>query len=74
MADQSTVLITGSAQFTFKSTALETTVRSFGVLDDTAAQQDWGCPAKPADLTTVKLFVQEVKGYPDRILALELFG
>jgi threonine 3-dehydrogenase len=63
------------AQITFKSTALEATVRSFGVLDDTAAQQDWGWPAKPADLpTTVKLFVQEVQSYPDRILALELFG
>jgi threonine 3-dehydrogenase len=63
------------AKITFKSTPLEATVRSFGVLDDKAAQQDWGWPAKPNDLaTTVKLFVEEVQNYPDRILSLELFG
>jgi threonine 3-dehydrogenase len=63
------------AQITFKSTPLEATVRSFGVLDDTAAQQDWGWPATPADLpTTVNAFVQDVQNYPDRLLALELFG
>lgn len=64
-----------NAQITFKSTPLEATVRSFGVLDDTAAQQDWRWPAKPTDLaTTAKLFVKEVRDYPDRIKALELFG
>jgi threonine 3-dehydrogenase len=64
-----------NAQLTFKSTPLETTVRSFGVLDDTAARADWGWPGKPNDLaTTVKSFVQEVLDYPDRITALELFG
>jgi len=63
------------AHITFKSTPLEATVRGFGVLDDTAAQHDWQWPAKPKDLATaVKLFVQEVRDYPDRIKALELFG
>jgi threonine 3-dehydrogenase len=64
-----------NAQITFKSTPLEATVRSFGVLDDTAAQQDWQWPAKPKDLAnTVRLFVEEVHNYPDRIKAIELFG
>jgi threonine 3-dehydrogenase len=63
------------AQITFKSTALEATVRGFGVLDDAVAQQDWQWPAKPKDLANaVKLFVEEVRAYPDRIKALELFG
>jgi threonine 3-dehydrogenase len=63
------------AQITFKSTALEKTVRSFGVLLDKQAHDDWGWPQKPKDLaTTVKLFVQQVRDYPDRIKALELFG
>jgi threonine 3-dehydrogenase len=69
------VAVKPDAQITFKSTPLEATVRSFGVLDDTVAQQDWNWPAKPSDLAnTVKLFMQEVQNYPDRILALELFG
>jgi nucleoside-diphosphate-sugar epimerase len=64
-----------NAQITFKSTPLETTVRGFGILDDAAAQQDWRWPAKPTDLAAaVKAFVQEVRDYPDRIKALELFG
>jgi threonine 3-dehydrogenase len=64
-----------NAVITFKSTPLEQTVRSFGILDDTAAKQDWGWPDTPSDLaTTVKLFVKEVQDYPGRIKALELFG
>jgi threonine 3-dehydrogenase len=64
-----------NAQITFKSTPLEATVRSFGVLDDTAAQQDWQWPAKPRNLAdAVRAFVDEVHAYPDRIKALELFG
>ena len=64
-----------NAVITFKSTPLEKTVRSFGVLDDTAAHNDWGWPQKPKDLVTaVKLFIDEVQKYPARIKALELFG
>jgi threonine 3-dehydrogenase len=67
--------VVAGAQITFKSTPLEATVRGFGILDDTAAQKDWGWPAKPSDLATaVKAFTQEVSKYPDRIKALELFG
>jgi threonine 3-dehydrogenase len=63
------------AAITFNSTALEQTVRGFGVLDDSAAHADWGWPQKPNDLATaVKLFIEEVKNYPARIKALELFG
>jgi threonine 3-dehydrogenase len=63
------------AAITFKSTPLEATVRSFGVLDDSAAGADWGWPRKPNDLaTSVKLFVDDVQKYPGRIKALELFG
>src|SRR5215471_13334126 len=63
------------AAITFKSTPLEATVRGFGVLDDTAAGDGWGWPRKPRDLaTSVKLFVDEARNYPDRIKALELFG
>jgi threonine 3-dehydrogenase len=64
-----------NAAITFKSTPLEATVRSFGVLDDSAAGVDWGWPRTPNDLaTTVKLFVDDVQKYPGRIKALELFG
>jgi threonine 3-dehydrogenase len=63
------------AAITFKSTPLEKTVRGFGVLDDSVAGADWGWPRKPNDLpTSVKLFVDDVRKYPDRIKALELFG
>ena len=63
------------SMITFKTTPLETVVRSFGILDDTAAKQDWGWPQSPKDLATaVKTFVQEVHDYPARIKALELFG
>jgi threonine 3-dehydrogenase len=64
-----------NAVITFKSTPLEKTVRSFGVLDDTAAHDDWGWPQKPTDLfKAVQLFIDEVQNYPARIKALELFG
>jgi nucleoside-diphosphate-sugar epimerase len=63
------------ANLTFKSTPLEATVRGFGVLDDSAAGADWGWPRKPNDLATaVKLFIDDVRNYPGRIKALELFG
>jgi len=64
-----------NAVITFKSTPLEKTVRKFGVLDDTAAHDDWGWPQKPTDLVkAVQLFKDEVEKYPARIKALELFG
>jgi len=64
-----------NAAITFRSTPLETTVRSFGVLDDSEAGADWGWPRQPNDLpTAVKLFVNDVQNYPGRIKALELFG
>jgi nucleoside-diphosphate-sugar epimerase len=63
------------AQITFKKTALEDTVRSFGVLDDTAAKDDWGWPGAQFGLKeAVEAFVTEVKEYPGRIKAIELFG
>jgi len=63
------------AVITFKSTALEQTVRSFGVLDDSAAHDDWGWAQNPNDLATaVTKFMQQVTDYPARIKALELFG
>jgi threonine 3-dehydrogenase len=67
--------VISNAAITFKSTPLETTVRSFGVLDDSAAEADWGWPRRPNDLATaVKLFIDDVRHYPDRIKSLELFG
>ena len=55
-----------NAAITFKSTPPEATVRGFGVVDDTAAADDWGWPRKPGDLaTSVKLFVDEARNYPD---------
>ncbi len=64
-----------NAVITFKSTPLETTVRGFGVLDDTAARDDWGWPQKPSNLAAaIPLFIEEVRKYPARIKPLELFG
>lgn len=54
--------------------ALVATVSSFGVLDDQAARADWGWPGAQNDLqTSVQKFVSEVKAYPKRIKALELY-
>jgi hypothetical protein len=56
---------------------LEKIVKSFGVLDDTAAQVDWGwAKSKPRlDLATaVGQFIAEVQTYPKRIKSPELFG
>jgi threonine 3-dehydrogenase len=63
------------AQITFKKTGLEDTVRSFGVLDDIAAKDDWHWPGAQFGLKeTVEAFIKEVKEYPGRIKAIELFG
>ena len=56
---------------------LENTVKSFGILDDSAAQADWGwkAPAQRVDLTkAVAAFHEEVIKFPKRIKSLELFG
>ena len=60
-----------------KDEALQTIVRSFGILDDTAAQTDWGWKgaAQRIDLpTAVAAFKDEVTNFPKRIKSLELFG
>ena len=57
--------------------ALQTIVQSFGILDDIAAQQDWGWKgaAQRIDLSTaVAAFKDEVTNFPKRIKSLELFG
>jgi nucleoside-diphosphate-sugar epimerase len=67
--------IVGNATITFQSTPLEATVRSFGILDDSAAQQDWGWKKERSGLSiAVPNFIEEVKKYPDRIKSLELWG
>jgi threonine 3-dehydrogenase len=56
---------------------LQTIVQSFGILDDRAAQGDWGwkSPAQRMDLpTAVAAFKDEVTNFPKRIKSLELFG
>lgn len=53
---------------------LTTTVKSFGILKDDAARQDWGWTGPAYDLAkTVADFNTEVTTYPDRIKALELY-
>ena len=56
---------------------LETTVKSFGILDDGAAQADWGwkAPAQRMGLPkAIGAFHEEVVKFPKRIKSLELFG
>lgn len=59
------------ANNTFKvNPALEAIV----VLNDEAAQQDWGWKASFTTLSkAIKAFASDVDKYPDRIKALELF-
>jgi nucleoside-diphosphate-sugar epimerase len=67
----------GAPPVTFNSTDPELTsiVKSFGILDDTLAQNDFGWKPDYATLEgTVRDFVQEVKTFPKRIKRLELFG
>ena len=57
--------------------ALQAIVQSFGILDDTAAQTDWGWKprAQRMDLAAaVAAFKDEVTKFPNRIKSLELFG
>lgn len=50
-------------------------VRTFGILDDSMARQDWDWQGAKFDLpATVSAFIKDVNDYPNRIKALELFG
>ena len=63
------------ASITYKvNQQLSDTVRSFGVLDDSVARQDWGWTGESFGLRkAVKAFFDDVKNYPDRIKAIELY-
>jgi nucleoside-diphosphate-sugar epimerase len=63
------------APITFKvNQQLQDTVHSFGVLDAAAARDDWGWELQWTDLPrAVQDFATEVKEYPDRIKAIELY-
>ncbi|SIO66943.1 threonine 3-dehydrogenase [Bradyrhizobium erythrophlei] len=53
---------------------LSDTVRSFGVLDDSVAREDWGWTGASSGLQkAVNAFFDDVKNYPDRIKAIELY-
>jgi threonine 3-dehydrogenase len=67
----------GAPPVTFSSTDPDLTniVKSFGILDDTLARNDFGWKPDYETLEeTVRDFVQEVKTFPKRIKRLELFG
>ena len=51
-------------------------VSSFGILDDSAARNDWGWEGLTFDDLdkTVTQFQKDVNDYPDRIKSIELFG
>ncbi|MGX1360720.1 NAD-dependent epimerase/dehydratase family protein [Bradyrhizobium elkanii] len=65
-----------AARIEFSTTPIEATVKSFGVLDDSAAMADWAWKKQGRlDLNkAVEAFIDEVRAYPDRIKSLELFG
>jgi nucleoside-diphosphate-sugar epimerase len=68
-----------AAPITFDAAAqipdVQSTVRTFGVLDDQAARNDWQWPgAQKGLLEAVKDFAKDVKSYPKRIKPIELFG
>jgi len=53
---------------------LTTTVKTFGILDDTAAKKNWGWKGARFDLEkTIDDFGVEVAKHPDRIKAIELY-
>jgi len=57
------------------NSGLNDTVRGFGILDDTAAREDWGWVGAQVGLDKVATaFRKDVEAYPDRIKAIELFG
>ncbi|MEY9575827.1 threonine 3-dehydrogenase [Bradyrhizobium diazoefficiens] len=63
------------ASITYKvNQQLSDTVRSFGVLDDSVAREDWGWTGESFGLQkAVRAFFDDVKNYPDRIKAIELY-
>jgi len=63
------------AKITYKvNQQLSDTVRGFGVLDDTAAREDWQWTGESFGLEkTMKAFFGDVNNYPDRIKAIELY-
>jgi threonine 3-dehydrogenase len=64
------------ATITFKpNQQLSDIVHTFGILDDTAAREDWNWPGAAFDLDkTVADFKMEVDSFPERIKSIELFG
>jgi threonine 3-dehydrogenase len=53
---------------------LTTAVKTFGILDDTAARKNWEWKGAQYDLVkTINDFSDEVTRYPDRIKAIELY-
>ncbi|MDQ4090389.1 MAG: NAD-dependent epimerase/dehydratase family protein [Actinomycetota bacterium] len=67
----------GAPQITFNNPDEELTkiVKSFGILDDSAARDEFGWEPDYGSLTeTVRDFIQEVGTFPKRIKRLELFG
>jgi nucleoside-diphosphate-sugar epimerase len=68
---------TGAPQITFNNPDSELTniVKSFGILDDSAARSDFGWKPDYETLEkTVRDFIREVNDFPERIKRLELFG
>ena len=65
----------GNASITYNvNPQLSATVRSFGVLDDSVAREDWGWTRESFGLPkAVKAFFGDVENYPDRIKAIELY-
>jgi threonine 3-dehydrogenase len=63
------------AKITYKvNQQLSDTVHTFGILDDSVARQDWGWTGASFDLgKAVPAFFEDVKKYPDRIKAIELY-
>jgi len=63
------------AAITYKvNQQLSDTVRSFGVLDDSAAREDWGWTGESFGLSkAVTAFFGDVAQYPDRIKSIELY-
>ncbi|WP_028215571.1 NAD-dependent epimerase/dehydratase family protein [Paraburkholderia mimosarum] len=68
--------IAGPGAITFKvNQTLSDIVHTFGILDDSAAREDWGWKGASFNLDqTVADFKAELDAFPDRIKAIELFG
>jgi threonine 3-dehydrogenase len=65
-----------AAEITFRvNQPLQDIVHTFGILDDTAAREDWGWRGEWLDLEkAVADFANEVELFPSRILPLDLFS